>query len=112
MLPFYISLFALLFSVTLAPLMLILRRWIRDRSNLGFAASVLSPTVICSSSYLDGNTLRECLGMLRTDPWHFLLSGSPFVIGAVVLGWTLSAQMAGDDREGSPEVSEPDARGS
>jgi hypothetical protein len=94
MLPFYISLFALLFSVTLVPLLLVLRRWIRDRSNLGFAASALSPAVICSSSYLDGHTLRECLGMARSDPWHFLIAGSPFVIGAAVLGWTLSVQTA------------------
>jgi hypothetical protein len=94
MLPFYISLFALLFSVTLVPVILFVRRWVRDRSNLGFVAGFLSPAVICSSSYLDGHTIRECLGMLRSDPWHFLVSGSPFVIGALVLGRTLSTRTA------------------
>jgi hypothetical protein len=94
MIPFYVSLFALLFSVTLGAPMLLLRRWIRGRPGLAIAASVLSPAVICSSSYLDGGTFSECVAMFRAQPAHFLFTGSPFVLGAVVLGWTLASLTA------------------
>jgi len=88
--PFYLCLFAVVLTVTLVPLMLVIRSWIRTRVQLATAGAVLSPAAICSSSYLDGGNVRQCLELLRTAPGAFTIHGLPWIVGAVVLGWWLA----------------------
>jgi hypothetical protein len=90
MAPFYTSLFGALFGVTVIPILLIVRRWVRHRWLIVIAAFVCSPGVVVAAGFIDGRTARECLETLLHAPATFTISSLPFVMGALALGWRLA----------------------
>jgi hypothetical protein len=89
MTPFYVTLFAALFSLTLLPLLLVARAFITRPSLLAIASLICSPAPVIAGSYLDHGTLTACLDTLRHTPFAFTVSSLPFVIGALAVGWRL-----------------------
>jgi hypothetical protein len=89
MTPFYVALFAALFSVTLLPLLLVARAFIARPAVLAIAGLMCSPAPLIAASYVDHSTLSACLDALRRTPLSFAVSSLPFVTGATVVGWRL-----------------------
>ncbi len=89
MTPFYVTLFAALFGLTLLPLLLVVRAFIARPRLLAIAGLICSPAPVIAGSYLDHGTLTACLDALRHTPFAFAVSSLPFVIGALAVGWRL-----------------------
>jgi hypothetical protein len=89
MTPFYVALFAVLFSLTLLPLLLIARAFIGRPALLAIAGLLCSPAPWIVGAYMDHGTLTACLEALRRTPLSFAASSLPFVTGAITVGWRL-----------------------
>jgi hypothetical protein len=89
MTPFYVALFALLFGLTLLPLLLVARAFSARPAMLAVAGLICSPAPLIAGAYLDHNTLTACLDALRRTPLSFAASSLPFVTGAIAVGWRL-----------------------
>ena len=89
MTPFYVTLFATLFGLTLLPLLLVARTFITRPALLAIAGLICSPAPLIAGSYLDHGTLTACLDALHHTPVAFAVSSLPFVIGALAVGWRL-----------------------
>jgi hypothetical protein len=89
MTPFYVTLFATLFGLTLLPLLLVAGAFITRPALLAIAGLICSPAPVIAGSYLDHGTLTTCLDALRHTPSAFAVSSLPFVIGALAVGWRL-----------------------
>jgi hypothetical protein len=81
-----------MFAVTLTPIIVLLRRWVRPRASLALTSAALSPMTICPSAYLDGGSIGDCLYTLRSAPGTFVVAGLPWIAGALLLGWMLGAR--------------------
>jgi hypothetical protein len=89
MTPFYVALFAVLFGLTLLPLLLVARVFIARPSMLAIAGLICSPAPLIAGAYIDHRTLAACLDALRQTPLSFATSSLPFVMGATAIGWRL-----------------------
>ena len=89
MTPFYVTLFAALFGLTLIPVLLVARAFITRPALLAMAGLICSPAPLIAGSYLDHGTLTACLDALRHTPFAFAVSSLPFAIGALAVGWRL-----------------------
>jgi hypothetical protein len=89
MTPFYVTLFAALFGLTLLPLLLVARAFIARPAVLAIAGLICSPVPWIVGVYMDHPTLTACLEALRRTPLSFAVSSLPFVIGAIAVGWRL-----------------------
>jgi len=89
MAPFHVALFAVLFAVTLLPLLLVARAFIARPALLALAGLVCSPAPLIAGAYIDHRTVTECLDALRRTPLSFAAWSLPFVIGAIAVGWRL-----------------------
>ncbi len=89
MTPFYVALFAVLFGLTLLPLLLVARVFIARPSMLAIAGLICSPAPLIAGAYIDHSTLAACLDALRHTPLSFATSSLPFVMGATAIGWRL-----------------------
>ena len=94
MAPFYALLFGALFGVTVIPILLAVRRWVRPRPLFVVASLICSPSTIVAAGYIDGRTVRECVETLFHSPTTFTISSLPFVVGALALGWRLAGSSA------------------
>ncbi len=87
MTPFYVTLFAALFGLTVLPFLLVARAFIARPVLLAIAGLICSPVPLIAAAYLDHRTLTACLVALRQTPLAFAASSLPFVIGASAVGW-------------------------
>jgi hypothetical protein len=87
--PFYVALFAVLFTLTLLPSLLVARVFIARRSVLAIAGIVCSPATLVAGAYIDHRTMKACLDALRHTPLSFAAWSLPIVIGAMAVGWRL-----------------------
>ena len=87
--PFYVTLFAALFGLTLLPFLLVARVFITRPALLAIAGLICSPAPLIAGSYLDHGTLTACLDTLRHTPGAFAISSLPFLTGALAVGWRL-----------------------
>lgn len=87
--PFYATLFAVLFALTLLPLLLLARPFIGRPAWLAVAGLVCSPLPLIAGAYIDHGTLTTCLESLRRAPLSFATSSLPFAVGAIAVGWML-----------------------
>jgi len=100
MTPFYVALFAVLFGVTLLPLLLLARAFIARPALLAIAGLLCSPAPLIAGAYIDHGTLTACLDALRRTPLSFAASSLPFVTGALTVGWRLPSW----DQPGHPSL--------
>jgi hypothetical protein len=91
MTPFYVALFAVLFGLTLLPLLLVARAFVPRPAPLAVAGLVCSPFPLMAGAYIDHGTLMACLDSLRRTPLSFAAWSLPFVMGAIAVGWRLPA---------------------
>lgn len=91
MTPFFAALFALLFALTLLPLLLLARAFVTRPAALAIAGLVCSPGPLIAGAYIDHGTLRACLDSLHRTPASFAAWSLPFVAGAMAVGWRLPA---------------------
>lgn len=89
MTPFYVTLFAALYGLTLLPLLLVARAFITRPAVLAIAGLICSPAPLIAAAYIDHSTLSACLDTLRRTPLSFAASSLPFVAGAIAVGWRL-----------------------
>jgi hypothetical protein len=91
MTPFYLTLFAVLFAVTVMPLLLLAGRFTARPAPLAIAGLACSPMPLIAGAYLDHGTLTACFDALRHAPLSFAASSLPFAVGALAVGWRLPA---------------------
>lgn len=89
MTPFYVVLFAVLFGLTLLPLLLVARAFVPRPGPLAVAGLVCSPFPLIAGACMDHGTLMACLDSLRRTPLSFAAWSLPFVLGAIAVGWRL-----------------------
>jgi hypothetical protein len=89
MTPFYVVLFAVLFTLTLLPSLLVARLFVARPAVLAVVALSCSPVTLLPGAYIDHGTIRACLDALRNTPVSFAAWSVPFVMGAIAVGWRL-----------------------
>ena len=92
--PFYVTLFAVLFTLTLLPVLLLARAFIGEPALLALASLVCSPLPLLAGAYIDHGTLIGCLDALRHTPFSFAAWSLPFLTGAIAVGWMLPPRSA------------------
>ena len=89
MIPFFLALFAVLFTLTLLPSLLVARLFVVRPGALAIVALACSPVTLVAAVYLDHGTLAACLDALRDTPLSVAGWSVPFVTGAMAVGWRL-----------------------
>jgi hypothetical protein len=89
MTPFYVVLFAVLFTLTLLPSLLVARLFVARPAVLAIVGLGCSPVTLIAGAYLDHGTIRACLDSLRNTPISFAAWSVPFMMGAIAVGWRL-----------------------
>jgi hypothetical protein len=89
MTPFYLILFAVLFTLTLLPSLLVARMFGLRPAVLAVVSLSCSPATVIAGAYIDHGTIQACVDALRNTPLSFAAWSAPFVIGAVAVGWCL-----------------------
>jgi hypothetical protein len=97
MTPFYIALFAVLFALTLLPLLLMARAFVTRPAVLAIVGLLCSPAPLIAGAYIDHGTVASCLDDLRRTPVSFAAWSLPFITGAIAVGWRLSSCGAAQD---------------
>jgi hypothetical protein len=89
MTPFYVVLFAVLFTLTLLPSLLVARMFVARPAVLAIVGLGCSPATLIAGAYIDHRTVTACLDALRNTPVSFAAWSVPFVTGAITVGWRL-----------------------
>jgi hypothetical protein len=89
MTPFYVALFAVLFTLTLLPSLLVARMFVVRPGVLAMVSLACSPVTLITGAYIDHGTIKACLEALRNAPISFAAWSVPFVMGAIAVGWRL-----------------------
>jgi hypothetical protein len=90
MTPFLLVLFAMVFGLTLLPLLLVARAFVARPALLAVAGLICSPAPLIAGAYIDHSTLTACVDALQRTPLSFAASSLPFVSGAIAIGWHLT----------------------
>jgi hypothetical protein len=89
--PFYLVMFGVLIGGTVLPLVLVARHWIRRRAALVLLALASFPLPIIAGQVVEGRSLAQALADCLQWSLPMLLSSSPFLAGATILGWIVGA---------------------
>jgi hypothetical protein len=89
MTPFYVVLFAVLFTLTLLPSLLVARMFVARPAVLAIVSLGCSPVTLIAGAYIDHGTIQACVDSLRNSPVSFATWSVPFVMGAMAIGWRL-----------------------
>jgi hypothetical protein len=89
MTPFFVVLFAILFTLTLLPSLLVARMFVERPGALAIVALACSPVTLIAGAYIDHGTMAACLDALRNTPLSVAAWSVPFVAGAIAVGWRL-----------------------
>jgi len=89
MTPFFVALFAVLFTLTLLPSLLVARIFVVRPGALAIVALACSPVTLIAGAYIDHGTVAACLYALRHTPLSVAAWSVPFLAGALAVGWRL-----------------------
>jgi hypothetical protein len=92
--PFFVMLFAIMLGVTVLPLVLIARRWLKQCAWLTLFAGACFPAPIMAAAFVDGGTGRQAIADCLQWSWPALAASMPFIVGATALGWIIGVRSA------------------